>query len=192
MGASAASSTARHFHSLSDFYRRVGPTKAEAQILLAPMPSTASATHAQRNSGISSNSPTGRATATRACSLARPTGPLRVPAVALTEPGHVDRLRDEQELLGFTVSGHPLDLFPSIPWERYCPIAELGKHLGQRVKVCGLTFADRIAYQENGQPMKFVSLCDYTGFVETELSPSSIAPSAWRRSSRRLSRSRES
>jgi hypothetical protein len=37
------------------------------------------------------------------------------------------------------------------------------------VKVCGLTFADRIAYQEDGQPMKFVSLCDYTGFVETEL-----------------------
>ena len=31
------------------------------------------------------------------------------------------------------------------------------------------SFADRIAYQDDGQPMKFISLCDYTGFVETEL-----------------------
>ena len=72
-------------------------------------------------------------------------------------------------MLGFTVNGHPLELFPSIPWEKYCPIAKLGDHFGERVKVCGLTFADRIAHQEDGQPMKFVSLCDYTGFVETEL-----------------------
>jgi DNA polymerase III alpha subunit len=94
---------------------------------------------------------------------------LRVPQATLTEPTLTDRLKDEQELLGFTVSGHPLDLFPSIPWEKYCPIAELDNHFGERVKVCGLSFADRIAYQEDGQPMKFVSLCDYTGFVETEL-----------------------
>jgi DNA polymerase III alpha subunit len=53
--------------------------------------------------------------------------------------------------------------------KKYCPIAELGKHFGERVKVCGLSFADRIAYQENGQPMKFISICDYSGFVETEL-----------------------
>ena len=95
--------------------------------------------------------------------------PLRVPQAELTEPSHMDRLKDEQDILGFTVTGHPLDLFPSIPWDKYCPIAELRKYPGQRVRVCGLTFADRIAYQENGQPMKFVSLCDYTGFVETEM-----------------------
>ena len=94
---------------------------------------------------------------------------LQIPQATLTEPSHMDRMKDEQELLGFTVSGHPLDLFPSIAWEKYCPIAELGNHFGERVKVCGLTFADRIAYQEDGQPMKFVSLCDYSGFVETEL-----------------------
>jgi DNA polymerase III alpha subunit len=95
--------------------------------------------------------------------------PLRVPEAVLIEPTHSDRMKDEQELLGFTVSGHPLDLFPSIDWDKYCPIAELGRHFGERVKVCGLSFADRIAYQEDGQPMKFISLCDYSGFVETEL-----------------------
>jgi DNA polymerase III alpha subunit len=94
---------------------------------------------------------------------------LRIPEAVLTEPSAIDRMKDEQELLGFTVSGHPLDLFPFIEWARYCRIAELGKHFGQRVKICGLTFADRIAHQEDGQPMKFISLCDYTGFVETEM-----------------------
>jgi DNA polymerase III alpha subunit len=94
---------------------------------------------------------------------------LRIPKAVLTEPSIIDRMKDEQELLGFTVSGHPLDLFPSIEWARYCPIADLGNHFGEQVKICGLTFADRIAHQEDGQPMKFISLCDYTGFVETEL-----------------------
>ena len=94
---------------------------------------------------------------------------LQIPATVLTEPSPMDRLKDEQDLIGFTVGGHPLDLFPSIAWDKFCPIAELGEHFGERVKVCGLSFADRIAYQENGQPMKFISLCDYSGFVETEL-----------------------
>jgi hypothetical protein len=71
--------------------------------------------------------------------------PLQIPQAALTEPNYLDRLKDEMDLLGFTVSGHPLDLIPSIQWERYCPIAKLGEHFGERVKVCGLTFADRIA-----------------------------------------------
>jgi DNA polymerase III alpha subunit len=94
---------------------------------------------------------------------------LKIPEVILTEPRLADRLKDEQELMGFTVSGHPLDLFPQITWAQYCPIAELGKHFKERVKICGISFANRIAYQENGQPMKFISICDYSGFVETEL-----------------------
>ena len=49
-------------------------------------------------------------------------GALQIPQATLTEPSHMDRMKDEQELLGFTVSGHPLDLFPSIAWEKYCPI----------------------------------------------------------------------
>ncbi len=164
-----AQRTARRFDSLSDFYRRVGPSKAEAQNLIRAGAfdsfgdtRTTQFWHLQQLADWSCEGDQGVLFGTT-------DRPLRVPQVALTEPARMDRLRDEQELLGFTVSGHPLDLFPSIPWDKYCPIAELGKYLGQRVRVCGLTFADRIAYQENGQPMKFVSLCDYTGFVETEM-----------------------
>ena len=69
----------------------------------------------------------------------------------------MDRLKDEQELVGFTVGGHPLDLFPSISWEKYCPIAELGKHFGERVKVCGLSFRrpDRLPGKRSADEVHF-------------------------------------
>lgn len=157
------------FMSLADFYQRVGPSKSEAQNLIRAggfdgfgLPRTTQFWHLQQLADWPHDGGQGMLFATT-------DRPLQIPATTLTEPTLLDRLKDEQELLGFTVSGHPLDLFPSIQWEKYCQIAELGKHFGERVKVCGLTFADRIAHQENGQPMKFVSLCDHSGFVETEL-----------------------
>ena len=58
------------------------------------------------------------------------TSPL--PAIPLTEPDRTQRLLDEMELLGFTVSGHPLDQFGGIPWETYCPIRDLANFAGQR------------------------------------------------------------
>ena len=157
------------FVSLKDFYNRVVPAKAEAQNLIRAgafdgfgEPRTTQFWHLQQLADWPHEGAQGMlfATADRE---------LRIPQATLTEPSLFDRMKDEQELLGFTVSGHPLDLFSSISWEKYCPIANLGEHFGERVKVCGLSFADRIAYQENGQPMKFISLCDYSGFVETEL-----------------------
>ena len=85
------------------------------------------------------------------------------------EPTHLQKLRDEQELLGYTVSGHPLDLHPQIAWESYCPIAELHRYHGQRVTVSGLIIVSRHHMQQDGQPMKFISICDYTGIVECEI-----------------------
>ena len=81
----------------------------------------------------------------------------------------IDRLKDEMELLGFTVSGHPLELWPDVPWETYCPICEIGSYAGRRVTICGLVIADRFHQQNDGQPMKFLSLCDHTGMLETEM-----------------------
>jgi DNA polymerase III alpha subunit len=157
------------FTSLADFYQRVSPTKPEAQNLIRAgafdsfgLTRTTQFWHLQQLADWPHECGQGML-------FASADRPLKIPQATLTEPTLVDRLKDEQELLGFTVSGHPLDLFPSIQWEKYCPIVELGNHFGERVKVCGLTFADRIAHQENEQPMKFVSLCDRTGFVEIEL-----------------------
>lgn len=92
-----------------------------------------------------------------------------LPSVPLTEPDHAQRLRDEMELLGFTVSGHPLDQFTGIAWDTYCPIRDLARYAGQRVTTCGLIIADRSHHQVTGDQMKFITICDYTGIIECEL-----------------------
>jgi len=81
----------------------------------------------------------------------------------------LQKLQDETELLGYTVSGHPLDLHPQIDWRTYCPIADLHRYPNQTVTVCGLIIVSRHHMQQNGQPMKFISICDYSGIVECEI-----------------------
>ncbi|MEI6492198.1 MAG: fused DNA polymerase IV/DNA polymerase III subunit alpha, partial [Verrucomicrobiota bacterium] len=81
----------------------------------------------------------------------------------------IERLESEMELFGFTVSGHPLELWPDVAWETYCPIREISSHAGRRVTICGLVIADRLHQQNDGQPMKFLTLCDHSGMLETEM-----------------------
>jgi error-prone DNA polymerase len=78
-------------------------------------------------------------------------------------------LQWETELFGFAVSGHPLELFPDVAWDTYCPVNRLGEFVGQTVRVCGLVVEQRIHHQITGEPMKFLSLADWTGIIETEL-----------------------
>ena len=90
-------------------------------------------------------------------------------ALDLTEPSRVQRLRWEVELLGFPASGHPLELYPDVAWETYCPVARLGRFIGQEITLCGLVIEDRVHHQATGEPMKFLTLADWTGMIETEL-----------------------
>lgn len=94
---------------------------------------------------------------------------VRLPDVPLTEPSLFERLTDETELLSFTVSGHPLEQFPDVAWDTYCPIRDLALYPGQRVSVCGLIIADRSHHQITGDQMKFITICDYTGIIECEI-----------------------
>ena len=93
----------------------------------------------------------------------------RLPSVPLAEPGRLQRLRAEEELLGYPVSGHPLELFPDIAWDTYCPVNRLAEHVGEQVVTCGLIIEQRLFHQITGEPMKFLTLADWTGIVETEL-----------------------
>jgi DNA-directed DNA polymerase III PolC len=93
--------------------------------------------------------------------------PLATPEVTLSEPSGLDCLKAEMDLLGFTVSAHPLDLYPEAPL--VTSIASLGDFLNQVVTICGMVIAERVFSQANGDPMKFVTLADRTGIVETEL-----------------------
>ena len=99
-----------------------------------------------------------------------PPGDLdRLPSVPLAESSHLQRLRDEEEFLGYPASGHPLELFPGVAWETYCPINRLGEHVGEQIVTCGLVIEQRIFHQITGEPMKFITIADWTGIVETEL-----------------------
>jgi DNA-directed DNA polymerase III PolC len=93
--------------------------------------------------------------------------PLALPEVTLSEPSALDRLKAEMDLLGFPVGGHPLDLYPDAPLST--PIAALGDHFDHIVTIVGMVIADRVFSQANGDPMKFITIADRTGIVETEL-----------------------
>ena len=87
----------------------------------------------------------------------------------LREPTRREQLEAETELFGYAVSGHPLELFGDIAWDTYCPVARMGEHVGETVTACGLVVEQRTHHQITGEPMKFLTLADWTGIVETEL-----------------------
>ncbi len=91
------------------------------------------------------------------------------PSAFLSEPTRRERLEAETELFGYAVSGHPLELFDNVAWDTYCPVARLGEHVGETVVTCGLVVEQRTHHQITGEPMKFLTLADWTGMVETEL-----------------------
>lgn len=91
------------------------------------------------------------------------------PTMPLCEPTHRERLESENELFGYAVSGHPLERFADVAWDTYCPVARLGQHVGETVVTCGLVVEQRTHHQITGEAMKFLTLADWTGMVETEL-----------------------
>lgn len=83
------------------------------------------------------------------------------------------RAKWEVETLGFPVSLHPLECFgPRVAWKNYTTVARLierqREFYGKTVRVCGLIVADRRHPTEQGA-MKFLTLADWTGFVEVSL-----------------------
>jgi DNA polymerase III alpha subunit len=80
-----------------------------------------------------------------------------------------ERLLSEHELFGFPASGHPLELYDHIAWETYCPVSRLAQHVGEEVVTCGLIVEQRTHNEVTGETMKFITIADWTGLVETEL-----------------------
>jgi len=101
--------------------------------------------------------------------LIAPPGLEQLVTVPLTEPTRQEKLQAEAALFGYAVSGHPLELFSDVAWDSYCPVNRLGEFIGQTITTCGLVVEQRTHHQITGEPMKFLSLADWTGIVETEL-----------------------
>lgn len=159
------------FTSLPDFVVRVGPTSEELESMIRvgafdEFGETRTrqfwqAQHALRTFGALSqpNQPW----------LLPPPRLEQFPGIPLNEPTRQEQLQSETDLFGYAVSGHPLELFEGVAWDTYCPVNRLGEFIGQTVVTCGLVVEQRTHHQITGEPMKFLSLADWTGIVETEL-----------------------
>jgi len=159
------------FSSLADFFHRVGPSAAEFEAMIRAggfdeFSDTRTrqfwqAQHLLKTFGAGGQPGQGW--------LIPPPGLERTPQMPLSEPTWLECLRAEAELFGFPVSGHPLELFADIAWDSYCPVSRLGEFIGETVTTCGLVVEQRVHHQTTGEAMKFLSLADWTGIVETEL-----------------------
>jgi DNA-directed DNA polymerase III PolC len=98
--------------------------------------------------------------------------------VTLAEPppvaDHSAALALEHELLayGIPVTVHPLDLWgPGIDDLDAVPAADLPRHVGRRVKVCGWLVTAKVVTTRHRDPMEFVTLEDRSGLIECTVFP---------------------
>jgi DNA polymerase III alpha subunit len=102
----------------------------------------------------------------------------RLPEYCLRE-----RCAMEQEIFGFMVSRHPLELLaagaPGLPAARAVPplivAADMARHAGRRVRMRGLAISYKRIPTKAGTWMKFLSLEDLTGTFEAVLFPDTYA-----------------
>jgi len=96
-----------------------------------------------------------------------PTSNLPLPTSDLAR-----RMAHEIDLLGFGVSGHPLELLPPAAWEGTAAARDLRRHIGRRVTVIGWQItAKLIRTHQTREFMKFLSLEDLTDTFEVTLFP---------------------
>lgn len=90
-----------------------------------------------------------------------------LPSVADMEPfSQMEKLKREKEIVGFYISGHPLDQF-EIELDSFCkPINDINKFPNQDISIGGIVNSVRNGQTKNGKPYAVVSVEDYNGAVE--------------------------
>jgi len=83
------------------------------------------------------------------------------------------RCEQEYELLGFSLSAHPLQLLPPQVWKDVTPAVEIEGKVGRRVTMIGWMIAQKLIRTRQTPPrfMKFMSMEDLTGTFEVTLFP---------------------
>ncbi len=83
-----------------------------------------------------------------------------------------DLLKMEKEVIGFYVSGHPLDKYDKLLSGKYTPIEELENfEAGQSVSIAGVISSLQVKKTRNGTYMAIFNLIDKTGIIEAVVFP---------------------
>jgi error-prone DNA polymerase len=172
----------RPFNSLEDFLHRCRPAAADSQLLLDSGALDGFAlsrpamfwqlrrparTRQADQAGLWDNASHSPST----------TVAIEEPPVEFTSPDRRQIAQREMDLLGFPITIDPLtflgtdDTGRTIDWTQYVPVNQLGQYVNRTATICGLMVADRVNVATTGDLMKFVTLADRTGFVETFLFP---------------------
>jgi len=90
-----------------------------------------------------------------------------LPKVAECEPfSQMEKLKIEKEVVGFYISGHPLDQF-EIELESFCKsINDINKFPNQDIAIGGIVNGVRNGQTKRGKPYGVLSIEDYNGAVE--------------------------
>jgi len=185
----------RPYASLADFVDRARPTPPELDALIlagaldsvgTPRRTRASMRlEARVQEAVAHDVPTRarRGANPRVAGLRLADGTPLAPAARTPQPGGdvvpelpelslADRVRGEIAATGLWFSGHPLDvLAPPDALRRVTPATMIEKHIGRRVRVCGIPCAARRVEAKSGGIVLFTTLADRTGLVECVLFP---------------------
>lgn len=90
-----------------------------------------------------------------------------LPRIADCEPfSEMEKLKVEKEIVGFYISGHPLDQF-KIELDSFCkPISDIHKFPNQKIAIGGIVNSVRNGHTKNGKPYGQINIEDYKGSVE--------------------------
>ena len=90
-----------------------------------------------------------------------------LPKVPSIEPfSQMEKLKLEKEVIGFYVSGHPLDQF-EIELDSFCkPISEINRYPNQDIAIGGIVNSVRNGQTKTGKPFGILNIEDYNGSTE--------------------------
>ncbi|MFH1091709.1 MAG: OB-fold nucleic acid binding domain-containing protein, partial [Pseudomonadota bacterium] len=94
------------------------------------------------------------------------------PAPELPRGREIERLRRQFAVLGFLTDRHPIILFSDkLAGKGLVKAADLGRHVGRRVRVAGWLITGKLVSTKTDEPMEFLTFEDDTALVETTFFP---------------------
>lgn len=83
-----------------------------------------------------------------------------------------EKIALEMKLMDLPVSGHPLEMVMSRQCcQKYNQASDLEAHSGKTVRLAGIIVATRDHRTQRGEPMRFLTLSDFSGMAEVVLFP---------------------